>query len=102
MEDSQVWNRDKERFDKYSNNQHHLIKTFNICWSKISQWENRGSPEDHRKKVKTWMGTQMRIATKIFKQKMKTYSDVMKKVRQLDQKIKLETQIENYWQTMEE
>ena len=31
----------------------------NLCWSKISLWENWGSPEEHEQKVKTRMGNQV-------------------------------------------
>ena len=65
QEDSQIWNRESERLiDKHPNKQHHEIKRFNIYRSKISLWKNRGSPEDHWQKVKTRMGTQIRIADK--------------------------------------
>ena len=37
----QVGNRkNKQRINKYSNEQHHGIKRSNLCWSEISLWEN--------------------------------------------------------------
>ena len=72
MEDGQVGNRKSQRpIDKYPDKQHHGIKRFNLCRSKISLRKNRGSSEDHRKNVKTRMGTQIRIADKKIRQQAK-------------------------------
>ena len=64
LEESKVQNwESKQLIEKY-HNKRHRIKRFYLCRSKISLWKNRGASEDHRQKVKTWMGNQVRIVGK--------------------------------------
>ena len=65
LEDSQVQKRKrKPLIDKYPNKQYHGIKWFNIYRRKISLGKNWASSKDHKQKVKTQRGIQIRFADK--------------------------------------
>ena len=58
-----LW-KSKRIIEKYPDKWHHRVKRYNIHRSTISLWKIWGPHEDHKKKVKTRVGTQTWITDK--------------------------------------
>ena len=91
--DSQARKRERKRLiDKYPNKQHHKIKQFNLCRSKISLWKNCPPPPktSDRKSKPEWelkLESQIRklrpqAKIQIRNRNMKIYSDETEKASQ--------------------
>ena len=73
MENNQNANgKKRSSINIYTNKKYNRIKWTNLCWSKISLWENQGSLKEHEQKIKTWDGNSTGNADKTIWKQTKT------------------------------